>query len=297
MLGVSLPDLCGEADACSTGEEVGEMIQRRLRERILPVRGVLVPVVFRGRDRWLTAMVPDDAAIGLVRELILERIYDVRPGRADLDLVVDAGAHAGLFTLIASQDARRVVALEPNLLNFATLSENIGRNDLRNVDVRHVALWRGRGVTRFATSGHSEGGAIAASGAEVTTIGIDDLVSEHGPIDLLKVDVEGAEFEAFEASSSLLSVRTIVAELHYREPARRDELVQKLRGLGFEVEIVPACSLSAVWRIGSVIRNWRRLRGRLSWKLAAVGYLAFSGRGRELPGGLETPLLIAHQPR
>jgi FkbM family methyltransferase len=268
---------------------------RVLKDLVYPTHGDLLQLRFRERD-WITAFVPDDEVFGLARELVLQRIYD-RFDAGSYRLVVDAGAHVGLFSLIAAQRAVRVVALEPNPINFGVLEVNRRLNDARNLTALEAALWKTSGHVQFGASWHSTGGAVADTGDQtVTATSLDELVSAHGEIDLLKLDIEGAEFEVLGATEALDHVGQIVAELHFRDPAAGQQLVEQLRSRGFDVTLVPASSLYRASHVPTVLRNWRRLRGHLRVKLGVVAYLlAPVDKPRRPPGSRDMPLLVARR--
>jgi hypothetical protein len=67
------------------------------------------------------------------------------------------------------------------------------------------------------------------------------IVSTEGNIDLLKLDIEGAEFPVLEATedAALQKIDSIVAELHVEQrEAERRLLIERLESLGFEVSIL-----------------------------------------------------------
>jgi precorrin-6B methylase 2 len=161
------------------------------------------------------------ASFGLVREIYGRRSY-LPPGFSfePADAVVDLGAHAGTFTLLAARCARRVVAVEPDPAWVARLRENVQRNGCGDrVAIEHAAVGE------------------AAAGAPL--LSLEELVDRHGldTIDFLKVDVEGAEFELFRhASGWLPRVRRIAMELHPRLGSV-DALVRTLADAGFGVRL------------------------------------------------------------
>ena len=198
-------------------------LPRAAKAIVAPRRGNLQQLQLTERGRGLAAWCPDDEVFTLCRELVLDRVYErngvaLRPG---MGTVVDAGAHVGIFTLLASQWAERVIALEASELNFRLLELNVTRNALTNVDPRHCALWSvSADAVEFAPAHHSGGGMVAdgrrgdPGTAEVRAASLDDLVSELGKIDLLKIDVEGAEYDVLGAATCLDAVGTIVGEMH-----------------------------------------------------------------------------------
>jgi FkbM family methyltransferase len=148
--------------------------------------------------------------------------YRVAPG----NIVVDAGANVGIFTFWAARNnpLGRVLALEPFPENFAFLERNIAFNRLAGVTACRAAIG--------ATSGHGVMSAVGnrsldhrlapASQADaenvVPVLPLADVCgmadAEH--IDLLKIDIEGGEYAAFEnVDQSVLSrFRRIAVEYH-----------------------------------------------------------------------------------
>ncbi len=281
------------------------------KRAVSPGRGDLITLTLNERGRTIKAWCPDDEVFTLTRELVLDRIYesDVIALRPGLGTVLDAGAHVGIFSLQASQWAKRVVALEANRINFDLLSLNVDRNALDNVEPRHLALWKTTSEAMpFSTAHHSGGGRVdEESGDEgtgavryVRTVSLDDLVSELGPIDLLKVDVEGAEYEALGACESLGSISQIVGELHLEQDgddARLRSLLCLLEDHGFSVSLVTETELLSAPRIARLWRNRNALNGkRLVKILAAAYYLAPIEKPIRSPGATyELPILFAHR--
>lgn len=266
---------------------------RRLKDLLYPARGDLVRLEFR-EARWLTAFVPDDERFGLSRELILQRIYDAA-GPIGGGTVIDAGAHVGLFSLIAAQHAERVVSLEPDPLNFRVLDLNRRLNEAHNVTALECALWKEDGEVPFRPSWHTTGGSVRRDGkATVAARGLDGLVEEHGPVDLLKLDVEGAEAEVLPAARRLGGVRRIVAELHLSRPGEERPLVDALTDGGFDVRVLPAASLYEPRWARTVLRNWSALRGQAAVKLGLLAYLLLPlEKPRRPAGARDMPLLVA----
>jgi FkbM family methyltransferase len=274
-----------------------------------PRRGSLQQLRFTERGRELAAWCPDDEVFTLCRELVLDRVYEkggvaLGPG---MGTVVDAGAHVGIFSLLASQWADRVVALEASELNFRVLELNVTRNALSNVEPRHCALWSvSDDAVEFAPAHHTGGGVVASRRNEtgpvsrVRATSLDDLVGELGKIDLLKIDIEGAEYEVFGAARRLDAISVIVGEMHIEQDADRprlDGLVAQLGAAGFEVEIVAEARLLAPGRLSRLWSNRDALKGRWPVKVLAAGYYLAPVRKPIRPPGAtyELPILIAHR--
>ena len=233
-------------------------------------------VVFREAGIELRCRVNEDNLWGAVKDVLVLGEYE-RSGialRNVSGVVVDAGAHAGLFALLVSAHAQKVVALEAHPDNVEVLEENVARNRRDNVDARHAALWSVDGTVTFVEGPVTSAGSILARGGRphvVPSVRLDSVLAETGPIDLLKLDIEGAEFDVLDAASdeTLRQTGAIVGELHLDGRAERVEpLVDRLRSLGFSATVRRppiwhwAESMRALWR------NRRRLRGEARLRLA-----------------------------
>jgi len=143
-------------------------------------------------------------------------------------VIVDAGANIGLATLyFANQfpDAK-IIAIEPEYENFRLLKQNT--EPYKNVVALNVALWNENGTINLFDPGIGSWGFVTenATGAadhsnrfchQVQSVTVDRLIADYGlkTIDILKIDIEGAEREVFQDSSSWIGhVRSIMIELH-----------------------------------------------------------------------------------
>jgi FkbM family methyltransferase len=168
-------------------------------------------------------------------------------------LIVDAGANIGSASryFLHRFPGARVVAIEPDPANFALLAANCSAHG--DVVLINKALWPE--TTRLAldhglgaecavrTRAHpADPAACPSSELSCDTITMQEIIASHGPVDLLKIDIEGAEAQLFSPRqdlSWLRDVSAIVIELHDRyEPgcsrhfwaAVRDFPVEACRG-------------------------------------------------------------------
>lgn len=137
--------------------------------------------------------------------------------------IVDVGANVGISTAYFATmfPSAKIVALEPEESNFRQLKKNIAAYP--NVTAVHAALWDTDGIVNVSDPGLSEWGFQVKKGQalesknSVRSITILTLMREHGidEIDILKIDIEGAEIEVFEASKTWIkNVGLLIAELH-----------------------------------------------------------------------------------
>ncbi len=149
---------------------------------------------------------------------------------------IDAGANWGLFTLMAAGlvgPAGKVIALEPDPRVFLKLKSNIERNQLKHVRAFQEAAADRDGELQLA--GHDEikensgmSRLVESGGASPLTFSVrsrrlDALLDEAGldTVDLLKMDVEGAEhmvLAGMEAGLKRFRYRCILLELHPLHP-------------------------------------------------------------------------------
>lgn len=152
----------------------------------------------RGK-RWISGSTTRGFWLGYW-ELDIQRWFaaNLRGG----DVVWDIGAHAGLFTLIASDrvDTKgHVYAFEPFPDNVRKLRKHIQLNHVTNCTVVEAAVCDSSGSKRFDPTVHNSAGHLSDSGGiSVRTLSLDDfLFSQTGvrPPSVIKIDAEGAEVE------------------------------------------------------------------------------------------------------
>ena len=129
--------------------------------------------------------------------------------------VVDAGAYCGLYTLIAARKVGlggKVYAYEPAPSMFRVLRDNVQVNGLLEtgiVELRNIALLD-RAGERFLNIykdnlGHNNlFDPSRKEGLLVTTAALDDELADAGPVDLIKIDAEGAEPLIFKGMSKVI---------------------------------------------------------------------------------------------
>lgn len=173
----------------------------------------------------------------------------LRPGMT----FIDAGANLGEFALRAARlvgPRGRVYALEAAAATFRELEYNVALNRLGNVRPLCAAVGDVDGPVSFY-AGHSADGSASlfpapGTGPATTVPGVilDTLAQREGlaAVDLIKLDVEGAEFAACRGMRRLLngpSPPVIVFEYHAAIAARQgwnlDDLCAFLREQSYRV--------------------------------------------------------------
>jgi FkbM family methyltransferase len=133
---------------------------------------------------------------------------------------IDAGANEGLYALFAARRAGhsgRVLAFEPSAREFSRLKANIARNGLENVTLFPLALADREGeagllIANAEHAGQNTLGAFAHEGAgeerreKVPVRSLDNVLASErvGRVDVVKIDVEGAEVRLLEGAKETL---------------------------------------------------------------------------------------------
>jgi FkbM family methyltransferase len=155
------------------------------------------------------------------------------------DVVIDAGAFPGEFTIYAAKKGAKVIALEPDHENAEELRKNIELNGLDNVEIIEKGLWSGKGQKNVKRDDEfglgselSENGDIEA---EVTSL---DSICDSA--DFIKMDIEGAEIEALQGAEKLIENSRpylAVATYHVRNGEKTCHRVEELLSdRGYEAE-------------------------------------------------------------
>lgn len=140
--------------------------------------------------------------------------------------IIDAGANIGFASLFlaARYPNARILAVEPHPDNFALLKANTAREP-RIIPIAACLTGKPGQEVFITTEGRGSHFQMNRAGEGVRVPGrtIDELLAAHGfdAIDLLKIDVEGAEREIFADAPFLARTRAIVAELHGDYDAKR----------------------------------------------------------------------------
>ena len=135
----------------------------------------------------------------------------IRPGWT----IIDIGANLGYYTLVAARSVGReghVIAFEPNSENFESLSRSIAANSYTNIELHQTAVTQKSGIVRLYRSDANSGDhRIYDSGdgriyEDVPGTSLDDFLKSGRRVDLIKMDIQGAE------ALALAGMRRVIAE-------------------------------------------------------------------------------------
>ena len=183
--------------------------------------------------------------------------------------VVDVGANFGQYTLVASGivgSNGSVHSFEPDPETFQWLRRNVMDNGLANVRLNQTALFRETAQkSLFLAEAHSVGSNslagdfwdYAGKTVEVSCIAFDDYLRANriAKVDLMKLDIEGAELDALRGAEGVLQHSKPILLLEFEEERQRAfgsscaELAEFLRSHEYALFRVGPLPLQA-YRIG-----------------------------------------------
>lgn len=144
-------------------------------------------------------------------------------------LLVDVGANAGYFSLIwaALNPANHVLAFEASPRNVAILGENIEMNGLtERIHLHALALGKDKGMLPFNLGPEEQTGwggitlEATETSIEVPVERLDNLIGDDVQIDVMKVDVEGADTWVIMGAEKLLRNKQVKV-LYYEQNKTR----------------------------------------------------------------------------
>jgi FkbM family methyltransferase len=220
-----------------------------------------------GNRRMVVQTIPGfhfsiDRADWIQRGVLYEGIWEpevtalFRDNLKASDVFYDVGANVGYFSCLALHvGVAQVVAFEPDPLNGAIFRGNLALNPEWRSE-RLTLLREGVGgeittlrfqrshVSNTGMSRFGEGGGVASFEVPITTL--DEIVFGRGlpAPTVIKADIEGMEWEAFQGSRRLLQERPprlilFEADADASLQIRDMRLLQFLTSFGYRVERVP----------------------------------------------------------
>lgn len=183
-------------------------------------------------DGVLRYMVPEQVQLGGVVVALNQRdpvvsgslalgIYEPHESRLFVqqlragDVVFDVGANVGYYTALAAHAVGpqgKVVAFEPEPVNFSTLQRTVALNQFTNVLCQQLAVAEAAGVGTLYLSERNSGDhrlyqhGTGQQTSTVRTVDLDSFATDHGfgRLDVLKMDIQGAEGLALRGAEQLL---------------------------------------------------------------------------------------------
>jgi FkbM family methyltransferase len=199
---------------------------------------------------------PGTLDVMVIRECLLSNLYTRFISKKNLDIVLDLGCQKGYFItgLLSNKvKIKKAVCVDPLAENLKVFKENIILN--KNLYKRGIkilfepsAVFIKNGKKIFYVTGNSVNHSLKNPSKYdkvikkliVNTVTIKSLFDKYKlqKIDLVKIDIEGAEFDLFRSKDigQLLNTRYLVMEIHPDKKNKTSELIKILESFNFEIK-------------------------------------------------------------
>jgi len=181
----------------------------------------------------------------LYKDLIVKQIYQFQALRPD-PFILDCGSNIGVSILYFKRlyPKARIIGFEPDPTVVRVLEENVRVNKLADVQIVQAAIGGSEGSMTFYSDG-KYGSSLAHlmpddipegwTAHNVPCVRLRDYLS--GPVDFMKMNIEGAEWEALADSEDRLRlIHEMVIEYHHLPglPRTLHRILEILDRQGFE---------------------------------------------------------------
>ncbi len=133
-------------------------------------------------------------------------------------VIIDCGANIGVsclyFKSLFPRCKIKAVEADPNI--YKLLNNNLTMNGFQDIEMICKAIWVNNDGVQFGSDG-ADGGSVLNDSNKilVPSIRLKDIIDHEKEIDLLKIDIEGAETDVLiDCGLSLLKVKRIFVEYH-----------------------------------------------------------------------------------
>lgn len=158
----------------------------------------------------------------------------------DTDIVIDVGAHIGLFALFSSQFCKngKIYCFEPVKENFDLLESNLKLNSIRNVVAINAAISTNNGIVTMYLDEDESGHSMYGTGIkqiQVKSFSLQDVFDSNKlkKCDFLKIDCEGEEYKIIDSLPTQYfdKINKMCIEYHFvdTKPHLLQEMIKRLR--------------------------------------------------------------------
>ena len=164
------------------------------------------------------------------------------------DIIIDVGAHIGLFALYASQFCKngKIICYEPIKENYELLLENIKQNKITNIISYNSAVSNRSSKVKIYLNQDESGHSMFIENKNfvtVNSVSMSEIFQKNNieTCDFLKLDCEGAEYEIIDSLNEhfFQKIKKTIIEYHRADtnPELLENLTQKLESHNFKIKI------------------------------------------------------------
>jgi FkbM family methyltransferase len=184
--------------------------------------------------------VPDlPSFIWQFKEIFVDEVYRFE-SESDKPIIYDCGANIGISMLYFKRiyPHSKIKAFEADPVISEILKTNLQKNKINDVEVINKAVWIDYNGVYFGVEG-ADGGSIFKTNSslkKIDSIKLKDFLEKELHIDLLKMDIEGAEYDVIlDCNASLRKAKYIFIEYHSwtNQLQKLDEILKILRNNNF----------------------------------------------------------------
>lgn len=155
-------------------------------------------------------------------------------------VVCDVGSYHGFYSILGSI-GEGSYAFEMSRENYEVIKENFELNELPTSNAINKAVWSGEGKLEAGMEDSSTN--TVGDGEQIDSISLDEFFREKDQPDIVKIDVEGAEYQVLKGMTDLMREYKpkIFLEIHSeemieRQGGTREGVLQLLTENGYEEE-------------------------------------------------------------
>ncbi len=205
-------------------------------------------IVVKFNEQELKLTIRDEADQSVMREIFKLREYKSAEEiiKSSADPILDIGAHVGFFSLYCRilNPEVLIYAVEPLKENLIILNKHLKVNKIEGVKVVESAMAYNTEKRKLVVTEDNHNNFLGEEGdREVQAYGFRDfcLKNKITRVSLLKIDIEGGEYEILDSleAGDFAKIFTMILEYHDGERNHK-ELEEKLRENGFGVQVFPS---------------------------------------------------------
>lgn len=192
---------------------------------------------------------------GTITEIFESGPYDFSAAKAE-PFIIDVGSNLGVSILYFKQQhpSAKILCFEPDPISYKLLEENVSENNLDNITLVNAAVAKSEGKVKlfgqiFSESPDSRGNSIVEGWANqrikndcvlVSAVRLSSYINAE--VDVLKIDIEGAEQQVLEEiKDKLYLVRELFVEVHVTKEISHinslHRIVEILKENNFDVSV------------------------------------------------------------
>lgn len=149
------------------------------------------------------------------KEIFVEKSYMFNSS-SQTPVIYDCGANVGTSCIFFKEKfpGSKIKAFEPDPKVYKVLSENL--KNYQGIEIINKAVWINNDEIEFSAEGADAGSIYGNKNKiKIQSIRLKNLIESENEIDMLKIDIEGAESEVLkDCGNSLENVKNIFIEYH-----------------------------------------------------------------------------------